>query len=210
MSVAEALLDAHAVRFYPSQPVRFKSGLLSPVYVDNRVLPFHPASWHVVIDGLASMVREKNIRFDVLAGVESAGIPHSAALGYTLSTPSVFVRKQPKEHGTKKRVEGGDVTAKTVLLLEDVVSTGGSSLNAVRALRDEGAKITDCVCIVSHGFDEMWAAFAEAEVTLHILAPFSALLRAAQARGAFDAAAMGVIEDWLADPHDWASRHNHA
>src|SRR5262245_17879726 len=106
VQIAQALLDIQAVGFTPEQPITFKSGIRSPVYVDNRRLPFHPAAWRLVIEGFAALIQALDLQFDAIAGIEAAGIPHSAALGYALEHPSLFVRKAPKEHGKGKRIEG--------------------------------------------------------------------------------------------------------
>ena len=204
--VARALLDIGAVGFTPDHPITFKSGILSPVYVDNRRLPYWPDAWAVVIDGFQALIAEQNIGFDVLAGIETGGIPHSAALSYAMRRPSVFVRKQPKDHGTRSRIEGGVVAGKRVLLIEDMVSTGGSSLSGVEALRAEGVLITDCLSIVSFGFQEATSAFAEAGVTLHTLTSFPVIVAQALATGRFDESITNVVNDWLADPVGWATR----
>ena len=104
-NVAKALVEIGAVGFVPNNPITFKSGILSPIYIDNRKFPFYPSQWKVVLDGFASKIEEKNIRCEVLAGIETAGIPHSAALGSKMMVPSIFVRKAAKDHGTKKMVD---------------------------------------------------------------------------------------------------------
>ena len=203
IEVARVLLEIGAVRFAPTEPVRFKSGILSPVYVDNRRLPYWPAPWSVVIDGFRAVIGEAGITYDVIAGIEAAGIPHSAALGYSLQRPSVFVRKEAKEHGLKRRVEGGTVEGKRVLLVEDLVTTGGSSLSGVEALRAEGATVEDCIAIVSYGLKESAAAFDAAHTRLHTLTSFPVILDQAVARGHLDEGARGLVADWLRDPHGW-------
>ena len=140
--IAEALIAIEGVGFRPAAPITFKSGIKSPVYCDNRRFPFWPEQWAKVIRGFEGLIAEREIAVDVVGGVEAAGIPHSAALGFAMRTPSVFIRKELKEHGTKKRVEGGDVTGKRVVLVEDLVTTGGSSIAAIEALRAEGAVVT--------------------------------------------------------------------
>jgi orotate phosphoribosyltransferase len=201
--VASVLLSVGAVGFTPDAPVTFKSGIVSPVYVDNRRLPFYPQAWRVVIEGFAALLVERQIPYDVIAGIETAGIPHSAALAYHLSKPSVFVRKQPKEHGLKNRVEGGNVGGKRVLLVEDLVTTGGSSISGVSALREAGAEVTDCLAIVSYGFMEARNAFAQAGVELHTLTNFAAILNAATQYSEADRL---VVREWLDDPHGWAGK----
>jgi orotate phosphoribosyltransferase len=201
-AVARALLEIGAVGYNPQQPITFKSGIRSPVYVDNRRLPFFPEHWRVVVDGFARLIGRETLNYDVIAGIEAAGIPHSAALAYSLGKPSIFVRKQAKEHGTRSRIEGGDVGGLRVLLIEDLVTTGGSSLSGVEALRQAGAICEDCLAIISYGFEEARSAFRGADVRLHTLTSFDEILKEAGSR--FDAA---VVLDWLHDPHGWAERN---
>ncbi|MBN1287612.1 MAG: orotate phosphoribosyltransferase [Anaerolineae bacterium] len=201
--IARTLLEIGAVVFTPYEPITFKSGIKSPVYVDNRRLPFRPAQWQTVIEGFTHVIEREALEFDVIAGIATAGIPHSAALGYVLQKPSVFVRKEAKAHGTRSQIEGGDVSGKRVLLVEDLATTGGSSLAGVEALRDAGARVSDCLCIVTYGFPEAAAAFERAHVRLHALAPFRALVYEAAMMGYFDVEAIEVIEAWARDPHHW-------
>lgn len=204
--VAQALLAIRAVGFTPDKPITFRSGLLSPVYVDNRRLIYWPQQWRVVIEGFRQVVEQTPLTFDVIAGIETAGIPHSAALAYTLGAPSVFVRKQPKEHGTRSKVEGGDVAGRRVLLIEDLVTTGSSSLAGVEALRAAGAAVEDCLAITGYGFPMAERAFAVMGVRLHLLTPFAAIARAAQQAGYLTPEALNMIEDWMRDPHGWMQR----
>jgi len=201
--IARALLEIEAVVFTPQNPITFKSGIKSPVYVDNRRLPFWPSQWQTIIEGFAQMIRDQAIHFDIIAGIETAGIPHSAALAYVLKKPSVFVRKQPKEHGTRSRIEGGNVQERRVLLIEDLVTTGGSSLAGVEALRDNGAVVEDCLCIISYGFAEAEQAFDAANVHLRCLAPFTAIVQEAEEMGRFGPGELDVVRAWMDDPYGW-------
>jgi orotate phosphoribosyltransferase len=205
IAVARALLEINAVGFSPNEPIRFKSGILSPVYVDNRRLPYYPQQWGIIIEGFKKEV--KTINFEVIAGVAVGGVPHSAALGYASQMPSVFVRKEAKEHGKGQRVEGGVVANKRVLLVEDLVSTGGSSLAAVEALREEGAVVEDLLAIVSYGFDEAQESFSKARVNLHTLTDFSTILQEAINMGKFGQEHYAIIADWFSEPHGWANKH---
>lgn len=201
--VARALLEINAVGFSPDAPITFKSGIISPVYVDNRCLPYHPAQWGIIVEGLQAVVETVPIACDVIAGVAVGGIPHSAALAYSMACPSVFVRKEAKEHGKQKRVEGGDVTGRHVLLVEDLVTTGGSSLDSVNALRAEGALVQDVLAIASYGFDEAVAAFAVANVRLHTLTHFDEIMQAAVLMGKLEASQRAVVQQWFKDPRHW-------
>ena len=204
--VASALVEIGAVGFSPDDPVTFKSGIKSPVYCDNRKFPFWPEQWAKIIRGFDALLHERCIQCDIVGGIEAAGIPHSAALGFATSKPSIFIRKEPKGHGAKKRVEGGDVSGKHVVLIEDLVTTGGSSLSAVEALRNEGAIVTDCLCIISYGFPEATESFASAGVKLHPLTTFEAVLPIALERKVIDAAGAATVREWLRDPNGWAKR----
>jgi len=204
--VAEALIAIEGVGFRPASPITFKSGIKSPVYCDNRRFPFWPEQWAKVIRGFEGLIAERGIAVDVVGGVEAAGIPHSAALGFAMRLPSVFIRKELKEHGTKKRVEGGDVTGRRVVLVEDLVTTGGSSIAAIEALRAEGAVVTDCLAIISYDFPEAVEMFARAGVRLHATTTFPVVLACAIEHGMIDEAGAAVVLDWLNEPRGWAKR----
>ncbi len=202
-SIAKALLDIGAVGFSPEAPIIFKSGIRSPVYVDNRALIYHPAAWHVIVEGFRSLIDAASIDFDVIAGVAVGGVPHSSTLAYLAQKPSVFVRKQEKAHGKGQRIEGGAVRGKRVLLIEDLITTGGSSLSAVEALRAAGALVSDVLAIISYGFSAASTAFDKAGLRLRTLTDFAALLQLAQEQDALDAAQMDLVRRWFADPYNW-------
>jgi orotate phosphoribosyltransferase len=206
VEVAKAILAAGVVNVAES-PVTFKSGIQSPVYIDNRRLPYHPQHWRTVIVAFQRVAEAQGAMFDVIAGIETAGIPHSAALAYSMRRPSVFVRKEAKEHGMQKRVEGGEVTGKRVLLVEDQVTTGGSSLSGVAALRDEGAVVEDCLAITSYSFPEAVEAFTETGVRLHTLTTFNVILEVAEKSGKFSPEQLRSVRDWLGDPRGWRERN---
>jgi orotate phosphoribosyltransferase len=208
--VAASLLEIGAVGFKPENPITFKSGIISPVYVDNRKFPYFPKHWSKVISGFEQLIQEKNLEFDVIAGIETAGIPHSAALGYKLQEPSVFVRKKIKDHGTKSRVEGGSVENKKILLIEDLVTTGSSSLAGVSALRSESAIVTDCLAIITYDFPEAKENFHAENVTLHTLTTFTLVLETAIKENILTVEQKEIVADWFSDPHGWATRHGHA
>jgi orotate phosphoribosyltransferase len=207
--IAEALIAIGGVGFRPNDPITFKSGIKSPVYCDNRRFPFWPVQWSKIIRGFEQLIEGDGIACEVVGGIEAAGIPHSAALGFAMQTPSLFIRKEAKEHGAKKRIEGGDVTGKRVVLVEDLVTTGSSSLSAVEALRAEGAVVTDCLAIISYDFPEARENFAATGVTLHTLTTFDSVLPAAVKSGLIDEAGAAVVRDWIAEPRSWAKRYGH-
>lgn len=201
--VAKALVEIGAVGFVPSNPITFKSGILSPIYIDNRKFPFYPVQWNVVLDGFAAKIEETKLELDVLAGIETAGIPHSAALGSRLMMPSVFVRKAAKDHGTKKMVEGGEVDGKTVLLIEDLVTTGGSSLHGVVELRKSGAVVENCLVIVSYDLAEAISAFDDVHVRLLQLTDMKTILEVALEERIINNEDRKIVLDWLDNPREW-------
>jgi len=203
--IAQALLNIGAVAFCPTNPVTFTSGLKSPVYVDNRKFPFWPKEWRFIIEGFSQKIKDKRIQFDVIAGIETAGIPHSSALAYVLKNPSVFVRKKPKEHGTKSKIEGGNIRGKRVLLIEDLVTTGKSSLAGVEALREEGAQIDTCFVIVTYGFPESQKAFERARVNLCALTSFEVILKEAEKLAKISPKDRESIQAWIQNPYAWGN-----
>jgi len=205
-SSAKALLDIGAVGFSPDSPITFTSGMQSPVYVDHRQLIYQPAAWHVIIEGFKSLIESRGLQFDLIAGVAVGGVPHSSALAYIMNTPSVFIRKESKSHGIGRRIEGGAVEGCRVLLVEDLVTTGGSSLSAVEALRESGAQVSDALAIISYGFSEARAAFERADLRLHTLTDFETLLDLAQERHILNPKQVALIRRWFADPYTWAAQ----
>jgi len=203
--IAQALLRIGAIGFCVESPITFTSGIKAPVYVDNRMFPFWPEQWRIVIDGFKQKILEEHIDFDIIVGIETAGIPHSSALAYAMGKPSVFVRKKPKEHGTKSKIEGGNVQGKRVLLIEDLVTTGGSSLAGVQALREEGAVVADCLVICTYEFSESREAFQKAGVKLHALTSFEDILQEAEKTAIITTVEKEVVERWLQNPHDWGN-----
>ncbi len=206
-SIAKALLNIKAVGFSPKSPITFKSGIVSPVYVDNRQLIFHPTEWHAVVEGFHTTITKNALEFDVMAGVAVGGVPHSSALAYITDKPSVFIRKEAKGHGKGNRIEGGDVNGKRVLLVEDLVTTGGSSLSGVEALRDSGAIVTDVLAIVSYGFIEAQEAFKNADLRLHTLTNFDTIQDIALSQKLFTSEEAQIIREWFNDPHSWGTKY---
>ena len=210
--VAEVLIAAEAVFFVPDAPVTFASGIRSPVYMDTRRLLAAPELWSVVIeeltkaacglDGGATGSADNGAK--IVAGVAVGGIPHSTAVALRAGLPSCFVRKQAKEHGRGKAIEGAEVEGRKVVLVEDVITTGGSSLDAVASLQEARAEVVGCVAIAGYDLDGASDKFAEAGVPLRLLAPFPAVLEAAQASCCFPQGAIDEARRWHQYPHGWS------
>ncbi|MCL2469568.1 MAG: orotate phosphoribosyltransferase [Alphaproteobacteria bacterium] len=206
--VARTLVEIGAVGVKAKNPITFKSGIISPVYVDNRTLPYHPKAWKTVIEGFQTLIEEEKIAFDVLAGVAVGGVPHASALGYLMQRPSLFVRKEAKGYGKEKRVEGGTVEGKKILLIEDLITTGSSSLSGVEALRQEGGLVDTILAIVTYSFKEAGQAFEKENITAHTLTTFPIIMQQGLEMGRFDIEEQQAVMEWLDDPHGWWNKKN--
>ena len=206
--VAKALIAAEAVFFVPDAPVTFASGIRSPVYMDTRRLLAEPKLWQEVIEVLTEAACGSTIevqgKAEVVAGVAVGGIPHSTAVALRAGLTSCFVRKQAKEHGRGKTIEGAEVNGRKVVLVEDVITTGGSSLDAIASLKEAGAEVVGCVAIAGYDLDGASDKFAESGVPLYLLAPFPTVLEVAEASGSFPQEAIDETRRWHHDPHGWS------
>ncbi len=205
--LAGHLLNYGAVSFMTETPMRLKSGLVTPIYVDNRSLTGHPDAWRDIIETTCSRIAQLGLKFDIIAGVEGAGVSHAAALAYRLGKPSIFVRQRAKTYGDHSRVEGTSVKGKRVLIIEDHISTGLSLLSAVEGLKAEGAIVEDCLAITSFGIDETTKLFQKESVKCHELLDFTLVLDKALDEGIIDAPKKVLLLDWLANPWTWAARN---
>ncbi len=205
--VAEHLLDVQAVRFSPDEPFTLASGLLAPVYCDNRLLLSSPAARRSVRDGFVRVWKEERLDAEVITGTATAGIPHAAWLADALEMPMAYARAQSKEHGRQCRIEGGSVAGRATIVVEDAISTGGSSCAVVETLRDAGAEVQAVLAIYSHGFALAHQNFEKARVPLYVLTGLDVLLAAAEEREMLSGAAVRAILDWRADPESWSIRH---
>ena len=205
--MAERLIRAQAVEFLSDAPMRLKSGLISPVYVDNRKLFFHPEAWNDIIETMASRVEEYDLKFDVVAGVEAAGSMHAAALAYRLGLPAIMVRQKAKTYGNRSRIEGGDVKGLNILLLEDHISTGLSCLDAIRALREEGAEVTQVMSITNYAIPETMRLFAEQGIATYDVIAFDLVVKKAHEMGIIDENQTKLVMEWLNTPWTWAAMH---
>lgn len=204
--IAEALLDSEAVRVSLDPLFTWSSGMKSPVYCDLRSLNSNLEVRRQITAAFAELVNEDE--FDVIAGTSTAGIAWAAWLAESLNKPMVYVRGTSKGHGTKQRVEGKIDKGLRVLVVEDLVSTGGSSADTVRALREDcEATVTDIVAINSYLMAKADVLFAELNVKLSTLTDFGAILNLLLDRGDFTSEQLEVLKDFGADPAGWADRH---
>ena len=202
--VARHLLEIKAIKLSPRDPFTWASGLLSPIYCDNRVALSHPK----VRTFLKNCLAEKSAAFgdfDVVAGVATAGIPHGALLADLLDKPFIYVRSSAKEHGRRNQIEGELHSGQSVLVVEDLISTGGSCLLAVDALRDAGAGISGVLAIFQYGFARAQQAFAEKLVHFSTLTNYDALVEEAARTGYITEQDLDILKQWRENPDGWGA-----
>jgi len=202
LSVAQALLEAGAVRLSPQAPFTWASGMKAPIYCDNRQLLGLPQHRTQVKLALAAMAAE--LRPTLIAGTSTAGIPWAAMVADELGLPMAYVRPEPKKHGMGRQVEGPNADGHRVVLLEDLISTGGSSLKCVDALRNEDAHVLGVLALFSYGLEAAESAFEAREVPLKVLATFEELLDEAVAQGRVDGEGRAALAQWRRDTAAWS------
>lgn len=204
LKLAESLFRIGAVKIRPSQPFRWASGWFSPIYTDNRLTLSYPDIRRQIRDGFAAVAQNLAPRPQVVAGVATGGIAHGVLLAEALNLPFIYVRSSPKGHGLGNQVEGWLESGSVVLVIEDLVSTGGSSLNAVKALRGNGAVIHHMLAVYDYDFPEKQKAFEEERVTLISLGNFETSLLYASRLNLITPQEMEVLKSWRTDPAHWA------
>lgn len=200
--LAHKLLQIKAIQLSPQNPFTWASGWKSPIYCDNRIILSHPELRRFVIQGFAELSGSMQ-PFDVVAGVATAGIAHGVLLAEALNLPFVYVRAKAKEHGRRNMIEGELQPGSRVLVVEDLISTGGSCLAAVEALRDAGVEVAGVVAVFSYGFAEADAAFAAAGCPWATLSHYNVLIEAAQEHGVVSDSDMEMLRAWRNHPSEW-------
>lgn len=200
--VAGHLLDIGAVFLRPDEPFTWASGIKSPIYCDNRLVLTAPEARDVVEQGIADTVREHFPGAEVLMGTATAGIAHAAIAGHLLGIPMGYVRGGAKEHGRGNRIEGKLEEGQKVVVIEDLISTGGSVLEVVEALREAGAEVLGVVSIFTYGMAKAKARFEEAGVELVSLANFDAVADIAAATGRIQPQDIARLKQFRDNPQD--------
>lgn len=205
--VAKILLSINAVTLNPSEPYRYASGILSPIYCDNRLLMSYPEQRQKIRDSFATLIEDLGLKFDVIAGTATAGIPHAAWLAEKLRKPMIYIRSKAKEHGKTNQVEGVLKEGQSVLVIEDLVSTGGSSVAAVDAVRQAGGDVIAVIAIFTYEMEKAKDKFVEAECPLFTLSNFSTLVNVAEQEGYVSEEQRNIILEWNKNPVDWGKSH---
>jgi orotate phosphoribosyltransferase len=203
LEVAAKLLDIGAIKLNHQKPFTWSSGWKSPIYCDNRLALSYPPIRSFIKKALAMAIRENFPQAECIAGVATAGIPQGALVAEELGLPFVYVRPKPKEHGMGNLIEGKIELDQKVVLVEDLISTGGSSLKAALAMRETGFDVIGMVAIFTYGFDQSEKSFEDEKVSLICLSDFNHLLQEALDRKYLDENQLVYVKSWRLDPANW-------
>ncbi|MBR4842399.1 MAG: orotate phosphoribosyltransferase [Bacteroidaceae bacterium] len=201
--VARELLRIGAVKVQPERPFTWASGWISPFYCDNRKALSYPEVRSLVKESLCAAIENGFPEFDVIAGVATGAIAQGALVADRLGKPFVYVRSAPKDHGLSNLIEGYMEKGSRVMVVEDLISTGGSSLKAVQAIRDAACSVTGMVASFTYGFNVAENAFAQADVRLVTLTDYKSMLETALESGYIKEEHLPELEKWRENPSEW-------
>ncbi len=200
------LLDIKAVTFDIEKPYRYASGMLSPVYVDNRLLISHTREREKIINYFCQKIKENDIKADFVAGMATSGIPFAAWLSERLNLPMIYVRGVAKNHGKKNLIEGTSPHGRVVLMVEDLISTGTSSINGIISIRNNGGIVKDCLSIFTYKMKKSMELFTKENVRLLALADIDTLLSVATEKGYINLEEKSIVLEWIKNPYNWGQR----
>ncbi|WP_294594876.1 orotate phosphoribosyltransferase [uncultured Rikenella sp.] len=201
--IAQTLLQIKAIKLSPANPFTWASGWRSPIYCDNRKTLSYPAARREIYESFASLITEKYPHADVIAGVATGAIACGVLTAEALGKPFIYVRSAPKDHGMANQVEGHFEPGSKVVVVEDLISTGGSSLKAVEALRSAGCDVLGMVAIFTYGFPTASSNFAQAGVELDTLSDYNTLIELATEQGYVQPEEVTTLREWRQSPDTW-------
>ena len=203
--IAEILLNVNAVMLRTKPPFRWASGILAPIYTDSRILMSYPKERELIINSFIKLIKKNKIKFDGFAGTATAGIPWAAWLAQKLKKPMIYVRSEAKEHGKENQVEGKVEENKTYVVVEDLVSTGSSSLTTINAVRAKGAIVEYCIAIFTYELEKSKINFENANVKLLTLTNFTSFVKTALKKKYISIEQLNHIMDWKKHPEGWVA-----
>lgn len=202
-NIAKDLLAIEAVFLSPNEPFTWASGLKSPIYCDNRITMSYPKVRKAIAQGLAEKIKQAVPDVEVIAGTATAGIPHAAWVAEILDLPMVYIRSKAKDHGKGNQIEGRIFEGQKMVVIEDLISTGQSVLEATEAAKREGANVLGVAAIFTYELPAGEENFAKAELPLFTLTNYSVLIETALAEKYIDEAELALLKEWKKNPADW-------
>lgn len=201
--IAGHLLRIGAIVLRPEEPFTWTSGLRAPIYCDNRVTISYPEVREAIAEAFAARIRALYPDADVIAGAATGGIPHAAWVADKLGLPMIYVRDKPKGHGKQNMIEGVLRPGQKVVVIEDLISTGGSSLKVAEAVNGAGGQALAVIAIFNYQLRKSEQAFADAGITLHTLSHYEAMLTAAEQSGAISPEQVKLLQSWRTNPEGY-------
>ena len=202
-SVVLSLLQINAIKLNPANPFTWASGWKSPIYCDNRKTLSYPAVRNLICEGFKKQIIEKYPDVEVIAGVATGAIAHGMLLADRLNLPFIYVRSAPKQHGLENLVEGDVKAGQKVVVIEDLISTGLSSLSAVEALRNAGCNVLGMLAIFTYGFNHASENFKKSDVKIDTLASYTQLIDIAIEQGFVNKDHLDLLKSWRNNPENW-------
>jgi len=205
-NIARLLLKVEAVKFQLEPPFRWSSGWYSPIYCDSRLTISYPNERKFITRALSDLIQNKFPEVEIIAGVATAGIPQGALIADNLSLPMVYVRSKAKGHGKQNQIEGVKMPQKKVVLVEDIISTGGSVLQAASVLKEAEMQVLGAVAIFSYNFDQTQENFIEAEIPYFVLSNYTHLLTEYAKQNDLNEKIMASLHEWRKNPDTWKQK----
>lgn len=202
-NIAESLLEIKAVSLSPNEPFTWASGIKSPIYCDNRLTLSYPQIRRKIAAGLAGIIKEQFQGTELVAGTATAGIPHAAWVSEELNLPMCYVRSKAKGHGKGNQIEGKAEKGQKVVVVEDLISTGGSVITAVDALREAGCDVLGVVSIFTYQLEKGFELLRESNITAYSLTDFSTLVEVASEKGYIEQKDLEKLLEWRKNPSEW-------
>lgn len=201
--IASDLLDIKAVYLQPEEPFTWASGIKSPIYTDNRITLSYPETRSLIENGFVEVIREYFPEVEVIAGTATAGIPHGAIIADKMSLPFSYIRSKPKNHGAGNQIEGRVIKGQKMVIIEDLISTGGSVLEAVKAAQAVSIDVLGVVGIFTYELPKAQVNFEEANVKLVTLSNYSELIKVAKVQGYINADGLTLLKKFKEDQENW-------
>lgn len=201
--IAKALLDIKAVTLSPLEPYTWASGLKSPIYCDNRITMSYPKIRRMIAQGFVDLIKEQFADVDYIVGTATAGIPQACFVAELLELPMAYVRPEPKGHGRSKQIEGFIPQGAKVVVIEDLISTGGSSIKAIKALEEEGIEVLGLLAIFTYELEKANVNIQDADINLITLSNYSSLIEVAKENNTINEDEMALLQSWRKDPESF-------
>jgi len=211
--IAKEALKIKAIKLRPDNPFPWASGYRMPIYNDNRMFLFYPEYRNLITDALEEIIKSENIPYEIIAGTSTAGIPLGVSLANRFDCPFIYIRDKPKDHGLRNQIEGidaeRDLDGGLVVVIEDLISRGGSSAKTVQTVRDANGECNYCLSIFNYGLDEAVQIFLGLEPPCRIrsILNYDVLLNIAKEDGYLTDMQIKILEEWKNDPFSWGEKH---